>query len=54
MVDPHACRVPDRDAVVISDLADLDVADDDVIRVPDVKTLLVDMSRRPDSDDGLV
>lgn len=54
VIDPHASRVADRDAVVVSDLADLDVADDDVVRVPDVEALLVDVRRPPDSDDGLV
>lgn len=54
MVDPHARRVPDRDAVVVGDLADLDVANDDVVGIPDVQPLLVDVRRRTDSDDGLV
>ena len=54
MVDPDARRVPDGDAVVTQDKADLEVADNDVVDVVQIKTAARDVSGSADTYHRLV
>lgn len=54
MVDPDARRVPDGDAIVAQDEANLQVANNDVVDVVQIKTAAGDVSGVADTYHGFV
>ena len=54
VVNPDAGAVPDGDAIIVEDMADLEVLKNDVVAVKNVDALSCDMGRRADANKGRV
>lgn len=54
MVNPNTGAVPDGDAIIVEDMADLEVLKNDVVAVKDVDAFSCDMGRCTDANKGRV
>lgn len=54
MVNPDASAVADSDAIVVEDMANLQVLHNHIVAVVDIQSVASDVGRRSHADDGLV
>lgn len=54
MVDPYSRRVLNSDAVIVVDVADLEIPQDDVRLAIDRNATVVERRLRPNTDEGFV
>lgn len=54
VVNPHSGRVGDGDGIIVKNKGDLDVADDDIVHVPDGDATLLDVGVPAHAQQGFV